>query len=330
MIDFCINLGSAWYSYHKSYVYYGDRFDVMAKPKNRHRQIRAMGLFVFGMVGFGLVVAHLVGNVDVAIFNPKGRIAEEQLELILVSVALMLVVAVPTLILLYFIAWKYRESNEKAAYDPHARHGKLIVTGMWAIPSIFMLMLAMVMWPATNKLEPRKPIASDAKPLTIKVIAMRWKWVFIYPEQNIATVNYVQVPVGTPIEFDLTADEAPMSSFWIPHLGGQLYAMTGHVNRLNLIAEEPGDYPGSSAEINGAGFAGMKFIARASSRADFDLWVRDTQRSSGILNSEEYGKLLKASENNPAAFYSKAESDLLDKLLLKYNGPNTNHTEEHQ
>jgi cytochrome o ubiquinol oxidase subunit 2 len=275
---------------------------------------------LLGLLGLGLSITLLLSGTDVVLFNPKGLIAQEELKLILFSVALMLTVAVPTLIILYGFAWEYRESNKKARYDPEARHGKYFVLSMWAIPTVFMLVLASVMWPAAHKLDPKKTIAAEAKPLTIQVVALRWKWLFIYPEQKIATVNYVQVPTNTPVQFELTADEAPMSSFWIPHLGGQLYAMTGHVNRLNLIAEEPGEYPGSTAEINGAGFAGMKFTARASSAEDFDHWVQDIKKSPSVLDNAEYEKLLEPSESNPAAFYSSTDTGLYAKMLMKYMG----------
>jgi cytochrome o ubiquinol oxidase subunit 2 len=197
---------------------------------------------------------------------------------------------------------------------------------MWLIPSIFAVVLAAIMWSATHKLEPIKPIAADAKPLTIQVVSMRWKWVFIYPEQNIATVNYVQIPVGTPVQFELTADAAPMSAFWIPNLGGMLYTMTGHNNRLHLIADTAGDYPGSSGEINGPGFANMKFTASASSKKDFDAWVQEVKRYTAVLDTVEYDKLLKPSEDNPVAFYSAAERGLYDTVLMKYMGPGTGHT----
>jgi cytochrome o ubiquinol oxidase subunit II len=292
----------------------------MTKPKHKLSQGKSIGLIVLGLTGLGLTIAMLLTGTDVALFNPKGRIAQGQLNLIIFTIVLLLTAVVPTLIILYSFAWKYRESNKEAAYYPDARHSKLFVFSLWAIPSVFMLVLALVMWPATHKLEPKKPIAADAKPLTIQVIAMRWKWLFIYPEQNIATVNYVQVPVGTPVQFELSADEAPMSSFWIPHLGGQLYAMTGHVNRLNLIADQAGDYPGSSAEINGAGFAGMKFTARASSKEAFNQWVNNTRQSSVLLDTEEYKQLLKPSQNNEPAFYSTGGTDLYAKMLMKYAG----------
>lgn len=291
----------------------------MAKHSKKLGPLKALVMIILGLAVFGVFISALVEGFDIRLFNPKGPIAGAQLNLIKLSVAVLLLIAVPSVLLLYFYAWKYRETNKKATYAPGAPHGKFFVFSIWVIPSIFMLFLAFVMVPATHKLLPKKPIESNVKPLTIKVVALRWKWLFIYPEQNIATVNFVQVPVGTPVKFELTADETPMSSFWIPNLGGQLYAMTGHVTTLNLMADKPGDYPGSSAEINGAGFAGMKFITRASTQEQFDQWLQTTRLSSGGLDAIEYEKLLKPSQNNQAAFYSTFNNDIYDKLLMKYN-----------
>lgn len=283
-------------------------------------------LIIFmGLIDLVLILRRLLQGNNVALFNPKGLIAQEQLSLMMYIASFLFAIGIPSVFLLYFIAWKYRETNPKATYDPSRRYGKLFNYNAWAIPGIFMLVCAFVMWPATHRLVPQKLIAADAEPLTIQVVSMRWKWLFIYPDQGIATVNFVQVPVNTPIQFELTADESPMSSFWIPNLGGQLYAMTGHVNRLNLIAETPGDYPGSSAEITGAGFSGMKFTARASNAEDFDLWVREVKQSGDMLDTAQYESVLKPSENNPAAFYAAYDNDLYDKVVMKYNGPLESH-----
>ncbi len=300
----------------------------MTKHKKKNNPTKAIWLTFFGLIALGLVVAVLLNGADVALVNPKGLIAGQQLRLLLFSIALLLLIAVPTLVLFYFIAWKYRESNHTATYEPHARHGKLFVFGIWAIPTFYMFLLALVMWPATHKLAPQKSLVSDVKPLTIQVVALRWKWLFIYPEQNIATVNFVQIPADTPVQFELTADEAPMSSFWIPHLGGQLYAMTGHRNSLNLMAETTGDFAGRSAEINGDGFAGMKFVARASSREDFNDWAKSIRRSPVVLASEEYAKLLAPSENNHVAVYSEVEVGLYDTILAKYMGSHDHYVEQ--
>jgi cytochrome o ubiquinol oxidase subunit 2 len=270
------------------------------------------------------VLGIIISNVkNFAVFNPKGWIAGEQLGLIIFSTVFLSAIAIAALLLLYFVAWKYRDTNENATYEPEVRHGKFLFLGIWGMPTIFMLIMVFVMIPATHRLDPRKSITSNIKPMTIQVVAMRWKWVFIYPEQHIATVNYVQIPTNTPIVFELSADESPMSSFWVPNLGGQLYAMTGHVNTLNLIANKPGDYPGSSAEINGAGFAGMKFIAHADSQTHFDDWVKTVKSSPKILDSTEYNALLKPSEYNKQAFYAIAQTDLYDSMLAKYSGSHT-------
>ena len=299
----------------------------MTKHKNQSNQSKSIVLFVLVLVGLGLLITMLLQNSDVALFNPKGLIAEEQHKLIMFIGAALLTAGVSTLSLLYFFAWKYRESNQKAGYNPQTRYSKFFVFSLWVLPTTFIAVLAATMWSATHRLEPNKSIASNAKPLTIQVIALRWKWLFIYPEQNIAAVNFVQVPTGTPVQFELTADEAPMNSFWVPHLGGQLYAMTGHVNRLNLIADTAGDYTGRAAEINGVGFADMKFTSRAASMENFDLWVHDVKLSSDVLDSARYKALLSPSTNNSPAFYSKVDPDLYDKVLMKYMGSHGHDTE---
>lgn len=298
----------------------------MAKHKNKPSKNHSILLVVLWVLGISALFGMLLYGTDVAILNPKGYIADEQFKLILFSSIVLFLIAGPTLFFLYFFAWKYRETNKKATYDPDQRHSKAFVFGIWAIPCVFMIVLASVMWVATHKFEPQKHIASNKKPLTVQVVAMRWKWVFIYPEQKIATVNFVQAPVHTPVEFELTADEAPMSSFWIPHWGGMLYAMTGHANRLNLMPDTKGDYVGSSAEINGEGFAGMKFTARASSEKDFNKWVEHVKQSPDALTVSEYKKLLEPSEHHPTALYSSVEPGLYDTVLMKYMGSHEHKT----
>ncbi len=279
----------------------------------------ALGAFL-AIVDFVLLIRYLLHGKNVAVFNPQGLIAHEQLSLIILVVTVLLTIGIPTLFLLFFTAWKYRESNTKAVRVSNGHHSKFLFLAIWLIPTTFMIVLATIMWSATHRLVPQESIVSDVKPLRIQVVSMRWKWLFIYPDQKIATVNFVQIPLNTPVQFELTADEAPMSSFWIPNLGGQLYSMTGHVNRLNLMAETPGDYPGSSAEINGAGFAGMKFTARASNTEDFDSWVQEVKQSPDVLDAATYQSILKPSENNPTAFYSAYDSSLYDKVVMKYMG----------
>lgn len=280
---------------------------------------------LIGLISLGLLVAVLLRHTQGAELSPKGLIASEQRQLMVRSLLLLLEIAIPTLTYFYYTAWKYRESNEKATHTPSDRANKSTVFSIWAFPTITMILLAILMWPAAHNLAPQKALASSAKPITIQVVAMRWKWLFIYPDQQIATTNFVQIPVNTPVQFDITGDEVPMSSFWIPQLAGQLYAMTGHVNRLNIMATASGDYAGSSAEINGAGFAGMKFTARAGSAQDFSTWVQNVKASSNVLDTVAYQKLLAPSENNTAAFYSQAKPEIYDTMLAKYSGTHGGH-----
>lgn len=273
------------------------------------------------LTDLALLIRKLVEGKNMALFNPKGLIAREQHSLMLFVASVLLIVALPTLFTLFFTAWKYRESNTKAKHSPNNHHSKFLVPILWLIPITTLFVLAPVMWSATHRLPPQKQILSDTKPLRIQVISMRWKWLFIYPDQKIASVNFAQIPVDTPVEFELTADDAPMSSFWIPNLGGQLYSMTSHVNRLNLMADEPGDYRGNSAEINGVGFSGMKFTTRASSAEAFENWVETVKQSPAALDNATYNELVKPSENNPVALYSSFDRSLYDTVVMKYRGP---------
>lgn len=293
----------------------------MSELKKKNKQQGGLWLLAPAVVLFVLVFIHLLHGKNIALLNPKGYISLQQTRLIFITVAILLAVAIPSVSLLFYTAWKYRETNERAKYEPEKRHGKFFIGTIWLIPSFVAMVFAVILWTATHRLAPQNQIPSGSKPLIVQVVALRWKWLFIYPEQNIATVNYVQMPVSRPVEFDLTADEAPMSSFWIPNLGGQLYAMTGMVNRLNLMADTQGFFPGSSPEINGAGFAGMQFIVRSTSSSSFNTWVRAIKHSKHTLTGAAYDALLKPSEYNQPALYSSPENGLYNKVLMKYMAP---------
>lgn len=290
-------------------------------PKNRKGNTvsKAVGFIALGLAGLALLISVLLRGKNVAMLHPKGMISHEQVSLMTFSIVLLLAVAIPVVALLYVTAWKYRASNSRAVYAPNTRYGKVLDFGAWLVPALFMAVLAVVMWFGTHRLEPQKHIVNGKKPLTIQVVSMPWKWLFIYPEQRIATVNYVQLPLDTPVEFQLTADEAPMSSFWIPNLGGQLYTMTGMVNRLNLIANTPGDYPGSSAEINGAGFAEMKFTAHVSTDKEFQDWIHEVRTSPDSLTNDVYAALTKPGVAEKQ-YYAFASPGLYNTIVMKYMG----------
>ena len=289
---------------------------------SKHKQNASLAAIlvrlIVGLSAFGILIAVLLRGKNVAVFNSKGLIASQQGSLIIYVILVVLSIALPTVLILYFMAWRYRESNHTTTYHPVAKHGKLFNLFIWALPTVYMLALAIVLIPAAHKLQPNKALASGVEPITIQVVAMRWKWLFIYPDQQIATVNFVQIPKDVPVSFDLTANDAPMSSFWVPNLGGQLYAMTGHINRLNLIATKYGDFPGRSAEINGAGYEGMRFTARVTSDADFKNWVQTTRHIPSPLDKATYDKLASPSENSPTALYSPIDDRLFADTVMKY------------
>jgi cytochrome o ubiquinol oxidase subunit II len=258
---------------------------------------------------------------NIALFNPKGQIAAQQKSLIITAVLLMLIVVIPVLIMTFYISWKYR-AGKKSQYTPNWDFSPKLEFIWWAFPTAIILLIATMTWKSTYALDPYKSIESDVKPITIQVVALQWKWLFIYPEQNIATINFFQFPEKTPIHFQLTAD-APMNSFWIPQLGGQMYAMAGMTTQLNLIADEPGEFAGSAAEINGHGFSDMGFLAKSTSPMDFEAWVLSVRQSSLPLTIKNYEDLAKPTTNNPKTLYSTVENNLLDYVIMKYmaSGP---------
>lgn len=277
-----------------------------------------IALFILADIFLFLKILLTQGNIQ--LFNPQGLIAFQQRNLLLVYVGLMLIIVIPVLIAGYFIAWKYRSSNTKAKFTPEAKHSIFSEVVVWALPTIIVIIMSVITWNATHQIDPHKAIQSNVKPLTIQVIALQWKWLFIYPEQGIATVNYIMFPEKTPLTFTLTAD-GPFSSFWIPQLGGQLYAMTGMSQSLHLIADTQGEFRGSNAEISGPGFAGMKFIAKSVSQREFELWVDSVKKSPHALTLEEYEKLAKPSEDTPPIFYASTEGDIFNTIMMRFMVP---------
>lgn len=275
-----------------------------------------------------LIIVVLVGILYVSfdnrsvVLHPKGEIAQQQFNLIMFTTLLSSLVVVPVFALTFYIVWKYREGTPKAKanYRPDWDGHRGLEAAWWLIPFALITILAVITWRTSHTLDPYKPLAGSAKPITIQVIALQWKWLFLYPEQNIASVNHVQLPVGRPVNFEITAD-APMNSFWIPQLAGQVYAMSGMETKLHVRADKIGTYHGSSANISGEGFADMTFIARASSQADFDTWVATAKRSHNKLSIEAYNALAEPSKKTPVITYASTDKHLYDTVMMKYMGP---------
>lgn len=276
-----------------------------------------------GIVFFGGLLATLIfylAGRDIAVLSPAGTIAEQERDLIVTATLLMMIIVVPVFIFTFVIAWRFRESNSFAKYEPYWDHNRGIEVLWWIVPLLIITVLSVMAWNSSHQLDPFKPLDSDKKPIAVQVIALEWKWLFIYPDHDIASVNFVQFPHSTPVNFQITAD-APMNSFWIPKLGGQIYAMAGMSTMLHLEASAVGTYSGSSANISGKGFAGMKFTAKSSTQADFEQWVKSAKRSLNHLGLSQYNDLAKPSMNNQAAYYSGRETRLFDMVLAKYHAP---------
>lgn len=256
----------------------------------------------------------------IAVLFPKGIIALKERHLLFIIQALMLLVIIPVYVLTFIFSWIYRADNPKGKYDPDLVDNVIAEFIWWGVPCIMVIIVSVLTWVKTYELDPYKPLASNNKEMTIQVVALQWKWLFIYPEEKIASVNFVQFPKDTPIRFEITAD-APMNSFWIPHLGGQIYAMPKMKTVLNLMADEIGDFRGSSANISGEGFAGMTFTTRASSEEDYHQWVISAKQSLQTLNLEKYDQLVAPSQNNPVEIFQLKDQTLFDQIVNKYMHP---------
>ena len=278
----------------------------------KKRYPRLFGLLpLFGML--------LLGGCNMTLLDPVGQIGVDEKNLIITATLLMLLVVVPVILMTLVFAWKYRASNKNATYAPKWSHSTKIEVVIWTVPILIIIALGVITYKSTHALDPYRPIESDVKPVTIEVVAMDWKWLFIYPEQGIATVNKIVFPANTPDNFRVTSDTV-MNSFFIPGLGGQIYAMAGMQTKLHLIANRNAELDGISANYSGAGFTGMKFKAIATSQADFDAWVSEVKAAPKQLDSAQYEALSKPSQNNPVELFSSVTPNLFQVIIDKYEG----------
>lgn len=284
------------------------------------KRIFKVALILLVLIGIAAASVLYIQNNTIDVLEPKGMIAIKEKDIIVTASLLMLLIVVPVLILAGFFAWRYREENTKAKHAPDWEHNTIAEYCWWGVPLVIIFVLSVITYRSSHELNPFKSIESDKKALSIQVVALQWKWLFIYPEQGIATLNYVEFPAGTPVEFEITAD-APMNSFWIPQLGGQIYAMPAMRSKLSLIADEEGTFRGLSANLSGSGFAGMRFAAKAVSDQEFSRWMKTAQSSSIHLDMQRYNALASPSENDPEATFILSENQLFNKILMKYMEP---------
>jgi cytochrome o ubiquinol oxidase subunit 2 len=275
----------------------------------------------------GLFLAPLaaLAGCNTVVLNPSGDIAQQQAHLIIVSVLLMLLIIVPVLFLVVLFARKYRASNTEAAYEPDWDHSTKLELVIWGAPLLIVIVLGLITWISTHKLDPyrpldrldaNRPIPASTKPLVVQVVALDWKWLFIYPEQGIATVNELVVPVDVPVRFKISASSV-MNAFYVPELAGMIYAMPGMETTLNAVQNKPIQSFGISSNYSGAGYSDMKFAYRGVPQGDFDSWVQSvkTTGTGGSLNRAAYLTLEKPSIKDPVRHYAGVDNDMFYRVL---------------
>ena len=280
------------------------------RPPSRSRAGAAAGALAALMA--------LAGCGGHSILDPKGSIGLTEKSLILTSFYVMMLIVVPVILLTLWFAWRYREGGS-GRYQPDWGHSARIEIFCWGIPCAMIAYLGYLTWTTTHTLDPYKPLASANRPITVEVVSLDWKWLFIYPDQGIATINELAFPTNTPVNFKITSDTV-MNSFFIPELGSQIFAMAGMQTQLHLIASRPGVFPGISAHFSGRGFSDMQFSAIATDRAGFDNWVANARKSGVALDAADYVKYAAPEEKAPVRYFSAVQPHLFNDIIAKYLG----------
>jgi cytochrome o ubiquinol oxidase subunit II len=268
-----------------------------------------------------IAAACLVDNCRAeGVLDPQGPIGSAERLILLNATAIMLVVALPVIVLTLAFAWWYRASNKRAVHLPDWSYSGQVELVVWSIPAMVVILLSGVAWTGSHLLDPAVKIKSDAAPIRIEVVSLDWKWLFIYPDQRVATVNELVVPAGAPIEFMLTSATV-MNAFFVPQLGSQIYTMPGMTTRLNLLAEHPGDYPGLSSHFSGDGFSDMHFVVHALPALEFSAWLTSTREQGTVLDADSYAQLARASSAAPTRRYKSVDPKLFEHILSQSTEP---------
>ena len=265
----------------------------------------------------------LLAGCDRAVLNPAGDIARQQRDIILVSTGLMLLIIVPVLILIVVFAWRYRQGG-RGTYDPQFDHSTSLELAIWSAPLLIIIALGALTWSSTHLLDPFRPLASQKErpPLVVQVVSLDWKWLFIYPEEGIATVNELALPVGRPVRLDITSSNM-MNTFYAPTLAGMIYAMPGMQSQLHAVLDRPVDSEGFSANYSGAGFSDMRFKLTGLDDAGFAAWVTAARGGAARLELATYRELLVPSERVPAMRFAGVDGDLYRRILERCVEPGT-------
>ncbi|MEN2787529.1 ubiquinol oxidase subunit II [Sphingomonas qilianensis] len=274
----------------------------------------------------------LLGGCEMVVMNPTGDIAVQQRNLILFSTGVMLLIIVPVMVLTVLFAWRYRRGNPNKVYDPNFDHSTTLELVIWACPLLIIIALSVVTWTSTHLLDPfrplerlsaGRPLAANTKPLEVQVVALDWKWLFIYPEQGIATVNELALPVDVPVHFSITST-SQFSTFYAPTMAGMIYAMPGMKSVLNAVLNAPGESWGFSGNYTGRGHSDMRFKLRGLAPADFDRWVARVKTSKdGALATASYIALEQPSIKEPVQYFGSVMPGLFERALNRCVAPGT-------
>lgn len=270
-----------------------------------------------------LATAGLLAGCNMTVMFPSGDVAVQQRNLIVASVALMLLVVLPVIALTFIFAWRYRASNTDAPYDPEFHHSTQLEVVIWTVPLLIIIALGAMTWIGTHTLDPYRPLArigpdkpvpSDVKPLTVEVVALDWKWLFIYPDYGIASVNEMAAPANVPISFKITSSSV-WNTFFVPAMAGMIYAMPGMETKLHAVMNEEGTFNGLSAHYSGSGFSRMTFGFRSLSQQGFDEWIAKARSAGASLDRQAYLALEKPSEAEPVRYFASVENGLYEAIL---------------
>lgn len=260
------------------------------------------------------LISVALGGCSEDALNPKGPIASAEHLILFNSLGIMLAIVIPTILATLAVAFWFRSSNWRARYQPDFTYSGRLELLVWSIPAMTVLLVGGVAWVGAHDLDPRKAISSTVRPVTVQVVSLDWKWLFIYPEQGIASVNRLVVPVGRPISFELTSSTV-MNSFFVPQLGGQIYTMSGMVTRLQLLADHPGTYSGLSAMFSGDGFSDMRFAVDAVQDEGFEHWISQARDAGPVLDPLSFADLAKPSKAVAPFTYRAVAADLFSGVV---------------
>ena len=262
-----------------------------------------------------LVGVLALGGCTEGVLDPRGPVASAERQILFNSLGIMLAIVIPTILATLGVAFWFRASNERARYRPNFRYSGRLEVLVWSIPAMTVFLVGGVAWVGSHDVSPRKPIASTENPLKVQVASLDWKWLFIYPDQGVASVNQLIIPVGTPVSFELTSSGV-MNSFFVPQLGSQIYTMAGMVSHLHLQADDPGTYRGMSAQFSGDGFSDMHFNVDAVPAEKFAQWLDLARRAGPELDAKTYADLAKPSGTVAPFTYRAVSTGLFDSILV--------------